>query len=53
MPWGADPREFDANLTHVKAFPGTLLITGEIPETESHVEVSWACEPAGAGPVSW
>lgn len=40
MPWGADPEQFPStNATHPKPHPGTLLITGEIAETESHEEV--------------
>jgi hypothetical protein len=39
MPWGANEGEFSADLAQAKPHPGTLLITGELAETESHEQV--------------
>jgi hypothetical protein len=42
MPWGANASEFRPDLARPKPHPGTLLITGEMAETESHEQVG--CE---------
>ncbi len=50
MPWGADPAAFPAppgSASLDKPHPGSLLITGEIAATESHVEVGGCCRGGG------